>query len=32
MKRYGMPGPKGNEVAMTLAATSIAETNEGQFN
>jgi hypothetical protein len=32
MKRYGMPGPKGDEVAVTLAAASIAETSEGQIN
>jgi hypothetical protein len=32
MKRYGMRGPKTEEVATTLAATSVAETGEGQIN
>jgi len=32
MKRYGMPGPKNEEFAATLAANSIAETSEGQIN
>jgi hypothetical protein len=32
MKRYGMPGPRSDELTTTLAAASIAETSEGQIN
>jgi hypothetical protein len=32
MKLCGTRGPKNEEVATTFAATSVAETSEGQIN